>query len=225
MKPNAIPTNMPPTAPQKPPCYADVLKVRPNRQSIADAITMWYQKVEEEFTHLRGNAAMLGDRFCGRGKAVQYQWQHADQGTSDSHAGSTKLSSAWRAVSAWCITLAKPRPASHKVAEARVTAATTAIASVMDSLALDLGDTQDALDFQAFILQLTPNAMATQACMAHAAKAAAKIALRLEQQRIRAITTSWRASLTRGKVLTRAAYNSAKAAVGFDSSPTGIVNE
>ena len=225
VKPRAIPSNLPPTAPKKPPSYSDVLSVRPNAESLASAFAQWYAKIEEEFVHLRGTEAKLGDKSCGRAEAVSYKWDFADKGVVNSQAGATQLSSAWRAVSTWCATLAKPKPESQKAIDARHTAATAALTATLDALNLNLGDDKDAVDFQSFVLQLTPQVMATQACMAHAAKAAARIAHRLEQRRMNTILTSWRASLTRGKAFTKAAFGAAKAAIGFDSSPTGVVNE
>ena len=67
-------------------------------------------------------------------------------------------------------------------------------------------DSRDTLDFQALVLQLTPSAMATQACMVHAAKASATIAQRLEDERLKELRTRWTASLSRGRALTKAAY-------------------
>ena len=122
-----------------------------------------------------GVGAEPSDKWCGRNKPVSYKWEAADKGGADSWAGSTKLSCAWRALSSWCVTLAKPKPACPRAASARISAANGALAAVTNLLNVDAGSERDALDFQAFALQITPAVRATAECMAHAAKSAARV--------------------------------------------------
>ena len=96
-----------------------------------------------------------------------------------------------------------------------------ALGSVSTALNMQLGDGQDALDFQAFVAQLTWPVVNTPACMLHASAAAAKVASRLERSRLEEVRARWKASLTRGKALAKTAYLYVKDAIGFTASPVG----
>ena len=221
MRPKIIPSNLPPTAPLKPPSYAAVLAVKPQAESNETATKAWYALAEAEFTHLLGNEASQGDAHCGRADGVSYQWAPLDANGSDRFAGSTPLSKAWRALAAWCIDLAKPKPKSHTAVRNRLLAAEASISAILGALNRKLGDDPQALDFQSLVLQLTPAAMATPDCMRHAAKVANAAGARLENATIELCRKRWRDGLHKGKALSKAAFNHVKSPVGFEPSPIG----
>ena len=87
------------------------------------------------------------------------------------------------------MTLARPKPACPRAANARISDANEALAAVTSLLNIDAGNERDALDSQALARQITPAVQATAECMAHAAKSAARVAQKLEDKMIKHIRT------------------------------------
>ena len=174
-------------------------------------MTKWFELAETEFTHLRGNDASKDDKFCGRAAGCSYVWGPPNEVFADKWAGTTPLSRAWRALATWCVELAKPEPKSVQKSENRLAAAHAAVGAIMTSMDRQLGEDLNSLDFQAFAIQLTPDAMATRECMVHAARSANLVATRLEKEQLGRCRAKWRQGLLKGKALAKNAYNYAKA--------------
>ena len=211
VKPRAIIADLPPTAPRRPPDLSAVLATRPQADSLDAGFAAWYTAAEQEFTHLRGPAATPGDGFCGRASPVRFRWVSAASVHSSPHVGATALSLAWRAVASWCLPLGQPQPSTTDGSRRRSTTIGMALTALRNAVARKLPEGQDAMDFRAFLLDLTPAVIATQGCMLHAYRSASKIAKRLELARMSTARANWRRSLCHGARLTKAAFRSVKA--------------
>ena len=168
VRPRSIPSDLPPTAPMRPPDYSSVNSVLPRGDQLEAAFAQWYTLAEKEFTHLRGPGASEGDAYCGRARPASFKWEPADKCAAAGLAGTTRLSRAWSAFSSWSLALGRPAPAKDSASGARCKAASVALGSLSAALNTRLDGDRAALDFQAFVTQLTWPVISTPYCMIHA---------------------------------------------------------
>ena len=88
MELRAITTHLRPTAPMKPPCYDEVIKGRPDWQISDEVFRIWYDKVDEEFTHLSGVDARPNDSPL---RKVQTCALQMGSGGQEWHRGQTRV--------------------------------------------------------------------------------------------------------------------------------------
>ena len=84
-------------------------------------------------------------------------------------------------------------------------------------------DAEERTTFRSFVNQCTTATLATKDCLAFIIRTARKVGAKLIRDENKRLLQRWKASLTKGKNLSKAAYSYSKNPIGWHSSPTGEI--
>ena len=136
----------------------------------------WLSSAEGEFMSICGKDSSIGHPRC---KGPCFKSAPATGHRASEHLAASASSRAWRSLAANCLVLARPPPPPRR-REAWQSAAMVALEGIASALGAQCSSVDELLNFQSFVVQLTPDKLASTNAMKEAARTASRVAQQIE---------------------------------------------